>query len=89
MAPSREGFRAGLQVFTVIWQFATAPVGGDGILATWGKPVHDHIWRLKMDTKQQKIEQLLLRAIRVEEKAKWVRAGKSLAFQQVYIKESG
>lgn len=42
-----------------------------------------------MDTKQQKIEQLLLRAIRVEEKAKWVRAGKSLAFQQVYIKESG
>lgn len=34
-----EGFRAGLQVFTV-WQLAAALVEEDDILATWGKPIH-------------------------------------------------
>lgn len=32
-------------------QFAAAPVGGDGILGTWGKQVHYSMWRLKMGAK--------------------------------------
>lgn len=41
-----------------------------------------------MKAKHCKIEQLLIRTIRAEKKAKWVRDGKSLAFQQMHIKES-
>lgn len=54
---------------------------------TWEKQVDDQTWSLTMKAKHCKIEQLLFRTIRAEKKAKWVRAGKSLACQQMYIKE--
>lgn len=40
-----------------------------------------------MKAKHCKIEQLLFRIIRAEKKAKWVKAGMNLAFQQMYLKE--
>lgn len=45
-APLEKNSGQGYSFFTV-WQLVTAVVGEDGILATWGKPIHGQMWRLK------------------------------------------